>query len=225
MAALVPAQPKVFILNNNISVDNMFVRHGWLPTDHIQDADLIQFTGGADVSPIWYGEKAHRTSRPSPERDAKEMLVFTWAKDNRVPMAGICRGAQFLNVMCGGSLWQDVDGHRVCHEAIDEETGDVFMVTSTHHQMMRPAPKAEVFLTAAQSKTKERMDNTIIRALTSSEPLGDDVEGVWYNHEECLCFQPHPEYIVKDAKAGRNTDWSGRYFDYIFKYFDMRGRS
>src|ERR1700677_4699649 len=60
---------------------------------------LVVFTGGADVAPSLYGEEASRETSSYPKRDIFETIVFQKAHSLHKPKVGICRGAQFLNVM------------------------------------------------------------------------------------------------------------------------------
>jgi putative glutamine amidotransferase len=79
--------------------------------ENIKDSfDGFLFTGGHDVSPSMYGaEKKEYCGSPSPERDIMEKMIFTDAWNRDVPVFGICRGIQFINVMCQGSLYQDLE--------------------------------------------------------------------------------------------------------------------
>lgn len=81
-----------------------------------QSADAFDgflFTGGHDVSPALYGEKAlPLCGERCPERDAMEKTLFDFAAERDKPMLGICRGLQFLNVALGGSLYQDLPAQR-----------------------------------------------------------------------------------------------------------------
>jgi putative glutamine amidotransferase len=78
--------------------------------------DGLLTTGGVDVDPALYGEPrdAH-TERASPARDRAEAALTRMAIDRHVPLFAICRGAQLLNVVSGGSLLQhleDPEPHR-----------------------------------------------------------------------------------------------------------------
>ena len=66
--------------------------------------------GGEDVDPRRYGEEPLPAANVevSPRRDALEWALLTAARARRVPVWGICRGFQVLNVFFGGSLWQDL---------------------------------------------------------------------------------------------------------------------
>lgn len=77
--------------------------------------DGLVITGGADVDPAAYGHDAHpRTDSPAMDRDAWEFALLAAAMERRMPVLGICRGAQVLNVALGGTLHQhlpDLLGH------------------------------------------------------------------------------------------------------------------
>ena len=80
----------------------------------VAQLDCLLLTGGADVDPARYGEKNEpRCGRVNKERDAYEWTLLEAAKSRRLPIFGVCRGEQLLNVFFGGSLVQHVDGHGV----------------------------------------------------------------------------------------------------------------
>ncbi|MFI2201197.1 gamma-glutamyl-gamma-aminobutyrate hydrolase family protein [Streptomyces sp. NPDC020192] len=74
--------------------------------------DGLVIAGGPDVDPARYGaERSPRTGPPAPERDAWELALIDAALAAGVPLLGICRGMQLLNVALGGTLVQHLDGH------------------------------------------------------------------------------------------------------------------
>ncbi|CAL9396681.1 Putative glutamine amidotransferase [Streptomyces sp. enrichment culture] len=74
--------------------------------------DGLVVAGGPDVEPVRYGaEREPRTGPPAPERDAWELALIDAALAAGVPLLGICRGMQLLNVALGGTLVQHLDGH------------------------------------------------------------------------------------------------------------------
>lgn len=209
--------PKVCIINSSLEYVEMFKRFGWDISDDILKADLVQFTGGSDVSPSLYNSDRHPTTHCNPDRDKKEQLVFQKAYGMALPMAGICRGGQFLNVMCGGSMWQDVNHHAIhgTHLANDCETGEIFEVTSTHHQMMIPSKEGVIrVLTAQESTWRERVHNKKIIKINSEDP--EDIEALYYPAYRVFCFQPHPEFP-------NYPELASRYMGYLNKYFRLKG--
>lgn len=221
---------KVYIEGPRYGIDRMFSQEGWDVVSHFDEADLIQFTGGADVSPELYGEVPLDCVYTNPQRDEREISVFKLAVSKGKAMAGICRGGQLLNVLCGGRMWQDVNNHAIqgTHEAWDPRTGEVLQVTSTHHQQMIPTNEAIVCLLASQSTTKERWNTRsggVLKIWNAKQ--SSDTEACFYPKENAFCFQPHPEYdgyvslrkryikYVEELcfdtnKAHASTNWTGR---------------
>ncbi|MFF5145780.1 gamma-glutamyl-gamma-aminobutyrate hydrolase family protein [Streptomyces sp. NPDC013157] len=90
--------------------------------------DGLVIAGGPDVEPVRYGaEPDPRTGRPDRPRDAWELALIDAALAAGVPLLGICRGMQLLNVALGGTLVQHIDGHA--------ETPGVF-----GHHPVKPVP-------------------------------------------------------------------------------------
>lgn len=74
--------------------------------------DGLLFTGGADVDPARYGQPMAGSLDVEPDRDELEASAWAAAEARGVPVLGICRGMQAINVFSGGSILQHVDGHR-----------------------------------------------------------------------------------------------------------------
>lgn len=179
---------KIHVIDNKPEYVDMFLRNGYEVERRLLDADVLCFTGGADVSPDIYGEEQEPRTFCKPERDLKEQQIFhTYTGMKKI---GICRGAQFLNVMSGGKLHQHVEGHGRTHIAVDLRTRREMPVTSTHHQMMRLAPGANLLMSANVGHFDDKRKGY----------LDQDIEAVWYDHTQCLCFQPHPEYGHKPTE-------------------------
>lgn len=71
--------------------------------------DGMLFSGGEDVDPDLYGERKHHESvHVERERDEFELALLNSAIDHRLPILGICRGIQLINVRFGGTLYQDL---------------------------------------------------------------------------------------------------------------------
>lgn len=156
--------------------------------------DLICFTGGADVSPYLYGEE-NISSHCDPVRDEYEKQVYE-SFVGKVPMVGICRGGQFLNVMNGGKMEQHITGHRMGHQKIHgflEGGGSFVMIEDVHedhHQGMIP-----------RGQDKIEPVHTSDEGVRVLGIAGDDTpEIIWYPDTKCLCFQPHPEWGHEPTK-------------------------
>ncbi len=75
--------------------------------------DGLLLSGGADIDPASYHEeRLPFCGAIEPERDALELALTRKAMERGLPIFGICRGMQLLNVACGGSLYQDIVSQR-----------------------------------------------------------------------------------------------------------------
>jgi gamma-glutamyl-gamma-aminobutyrate hydrolase PuuD len=154
-------------------------------------ADLVIFGGGSDVNPALYGAEVHDKTYFNSDRDTADTILYTECLEKGIPMFGVCRGAQFLHVANGGSLYQDLDNHYGDHRMWDlVNKAWIDKVSSVHHQACRPnVPGGMTILATACVSTERHIDN--------SEVLnghGMDVEAFFYRDTACLGVQGHPEY-------------------------------
>jgi putative glutamine amidotransferase len=79
--------------------------------------DGLVLAGGADIDPAFYGQPAdEKTTGTVPERDAFELALARAAIERDMPVLGICRGMQLINVACGGTLLQHLPERFGHHE-------------------------------------------------------------------------------------------------------------
>jgi putative glutamine amidotransferase len=127
-------------------------------TEDIVACDGFILTGGVDVHPSFYGGKPDYENSPSSherDRDIFEAKIYTYSQLNNLPLLGICRGMQLVNVLQGGKLIQDLDNGNERHrkEEADKEhpviagsdsllyeiSGSLRgQVNSAHHQAIDP---------------------------------------------------------------------------------------
>ena len=110
-------------LRKNARYAEAIVRHGGRPllldgtaTESEQSAafaamDGLLLTGGTDIDPARYGRPNTGSVDVEPDRDALEAAAWAVAPTRSVPVLGICRGFQAINVFAGGTLIQDLPGH------------------------------------------------------------------------------------------------------------------
>jgi len=151
---------------------------------------FLVYTGGADVTPQMYlGDEemdsgwhmyCDKISGSNMRRDEEGAAAFICSD---LPMLGICRGAQFLNVCAGYKLHRHILGHGIhgTHK-IALDGGGTLDVTSTHHQCMSSEPyKFHRFL--------HRL------VLGRAGPVDEIVLFSAFGKRNLLCIQGHPEYL------------------------------
>jgi putative glutamine amidotransferase len=87
------------------------------PEEALRLIDGLMLTGGADIDPSSYGAARHpETVDTVPERDEFEIALARAAIERDLPVLGICRGMQLINVACGGTLLQHLPERFGHHE-------------------------------------------------------------------------------------------------------------
>jgi len=75
----------------------------------ISELDGLMMIGGADINPLWYNEEPlQQLQAVDPVRDVYELKLLKLASDRNIPILGICRGEQLINIAFGGTLYQDI---------------------------------------------------------------------------------------------------------------------
>lgn len=196
---------RFFIVGGDPLIKRMIEERKHIVQNTINDhTDGVVFTGGEDITPFLYGEPKLPDTHCNMLRDQREIALFKMLP-NEVRKIGICRGGQLLNVLNGGSMWQDVNYHTAQHlmridwqpveEKREEWKGrhEFAMVTSTHHQMMIPGDIGEVWASARMA-TRKIAARDKWEVNNSNDNAFEDAEVIHYWHTNSLCFQPHPEY-------------------------------
>ena len=176
MKPLIGITPMYYEPYHGIVMTNTYIsaleRNGALPillpiTDNEEEIraiferiDGIVVTGGEDIDPHMYGEENRASGTPTPIRDAADSAYVRIAIEMDLPVLATCRGTQMVNVVCGGTLYQDlhtdIEGNE--HNSVVDERwvnaqhtvdlvegtpiADLFgklniPVNSTHHQAIR----------------------------------------------------------------------------------------
>jgi putative glutamine amidotransferase len=116
------AQPDLAVRRNDLYVAAV-ARHGAVPVrldarmpvevrdEALRTMDGLLLSGGADLDPSRYGQPIAGSHDIEPDRDELEALAWQAAESRQVPVLGICRGLQAINVFSGGTILQDVAGH------------------------------------------------------------------------------------------------------------------
>lgn len=209
----------VYVVGVDRGVDKLFKGKGYTLADSEDDADAVVFTGGSDIYPFLYGENPLEYGFYNLKRDKEEIRLFKSLPPGK-PKIGICRGGQLFNVLCGGSMWQNVDGHNKgkTHPMKDFATGEIIEVTSVHHQLMIPSDQAFVIAGAQEAMKKQGEHLSISYTKEGRAKDWDDPEVLFYKNFNALCFQGHPEHPGKELEPMREY-----FFGLIKFYLDGNG--
>jgi putative glutamine amidotransferase len=180
-------------------------------TDHlVSRLDGLVLTGGPDMDPRLYGRLPGPRSTPvDPCRDAFELSVIASAEEAGMPILGVCRGAQVINVSRGGTLVLDLPqgegeahdfygyprahrSHRVLikeSSMLDELFGSTMRVNSFHHQAVDELGRGLIVTARAED---------------------DVVEGIEDRAGNILGVQWHPEWLADLAVFGWVVDRASR---------------
>jgi putative glutamine amidotransferase len=184
VVAATTAEPELNARKNALYVDCV-TRHGAaaIPLDAtatpseragaFASMDGLLLSGGSDIDPARYGRPPAGSEGIDAARDDLELAALAVADSRGVPVLGICRGLQAMNVHAGGTLLQHVDGHvgagwghgpalthplrlvpgsRLARILNPTNTGGgVLTVNSYHHQAVRASDLASAFVPAGFS--------------------------------------------------------------------------
>lgn len=188
--------------NPNIEIVDLWISNRDSIKTIIDNCDGLVLTGGLDVHPGIYG-KVQDTSRCEldPERDSLEFEIIEIALKKKMPVLGICRGEQILNVAKGGDLIvdipSDINGH-VQHKSSEGdskhfitvvESSKLYKLTQTKRTMVNSAHHQAVGKIAEEFMVSARTDDGVVEAFEWNNPE---------NKSWLMAVQWHPERLEKD---------------------------
>jgi putative glutamine amidotransferase len=165
----------------------------------------LLLTGGEDVDPSHYGaEPSTALGSVDSERDRFELALFAAARSAGLPILGICRGIQLVNVALGGTLYQDLPSER---PGPVDHNPDVARDARTHHVSLAPGSRAAQALGVDRlvpNSFHHQAIKDLAPALMASGWSDDGVieavegraAGAWL-----LAVQWHPEEMHTDVRA------------------------
>jgi len=166
---------------------------------HVEQIDSkrgsLLLHGGADISPTIYGEApifANHATEALSDRDKMEVNSVIAALKIGIPIIGICRGAQLLCALDGGTLMQHINNHvHASHTIVDKLTGEDIKSNSAHHQMMIPSKKSGANILAVDT-----IPTTGIDANEKDVIIPEVPEVVHFPQLRAIGIQGHPEWLL-----------------------------
>jgi len=119
--------------------------------------------GGEDIATEIYNESPSKygSTEKKSIRDCLEIDMFNKACDLEIPILGICRGAQLITALTGGSLVQHIVDHEGINHTVTTEDGTIMTTNSYHHQMMQPAAGNPILAYGPSTQGVDNNDNFI----------------------------------------------------------------
>lgn len=195
--------PEIFMdLFDLVSINE--INDVYLPNASCVDAVL--FGVGTDINPTLYGQHAGSyTQQPDNDRDRFEKTMFKMCENLNIPMIGICRGAQLITAMTGGSLVQHISGHAGSRHDIETVDGRTINVNSYHHQMCVPRfserrYNAQIIGHTITPRSRRYLGQEDVDLANQYEWLHLEPEVIVFGkipgstRPNCLAIQGHPEW-------------------------------
>lgn len=180
------------------------------PREAIALLDGLLLAGGADVDPATYGASSHpQTGKAYPERDTFEMSLVRAAIEQDVPVLGICRGMQLLNVALGGTLHQHLpellghDDHLRRLGTFEESDHDVELVPGSLAAMVA-GETLHVTKSHHHQGVQRVGEGLVVSGLAPRDGLVEAIE--LPGKRFVLGVQWHPEADSKSAVVGAFVD-------------------
>lgn len=178
--------------------------------DIFQRLDGLCLPGGVDVDPAHYGETRHPSlGQVDAARDTTELALARWALAADLPILGICRGIQLLNVAAGGSLYQHIPAQLSEAARHDYKLAEIAWEHPTHRVRLQRGSRLAQALGAATVQTNSFHHQAVNRVADGLQPVAwaDDgvIEGVEIPERRfVVAVQWHPEGMFStDPNARR----------------------
>ncbi len=171
----------------------------------VGSVDGVLFSGGADIDAVHFGEEnLEGLTEVDALRDEAEFMLLRAAMDRGVPILGICRGAQLLNVAFGGSLYQDLpsqySGELLSHSVLDNRHLPCHGVEVVEGSMLHKIiGKSEVEVNSRHHQAIKDIAPIFKVVARSSDGVVEAIEA--YPVHKIIAVQWHPENLATRGES------------------------
>ncbi|MDO5018722.1 MAG: gamma-glutamyl-gamma-aminobutyrate hydrolase family protein [Lagierella massiliensis] len=163
--------------------------------EFVNRIDGLILTGGADISPVFYREEATEELQETQyARDLVEMKVLKKAVDRKIPILGVCRGFQLINIFFGGTLHQDIyttfDNAFLHSDKNNKDYEYYHMITTSEGSILRRALGEEDYVNSIHHQGIKDLGTGLKVTAISSDFM---IEGIEHENLPIFATQFHPE--------------------------------
>ena len=174
----------------------------------ISQAQLIDgliLSGGHDINPYNYGqEPSQKIGEIFPERDIYEMILLEESKKRDIPILGICRGFQLINVAAGGTLYQDlslIPGNILKHNQGSNPTLKTHKIEIKENSFISSIFGKETMVNSFHHQAIDKVANDFIVVARASDGVVEAIEHKTYKF--LVAVQWHPEMLAVNCEKAR----------------------
>jgi putative glutamine amidotransferase len=164
-------------------------------------ADGIILTGGEDINPLEYNNTTNLKvcGDINYKRDTLERKLFDFALENKIPLIGVCRGMQMMNVASGGTLYGDIPTE-IGTEVIHRNNGEVYhkIALCDTSTLIFPIDTDTIMVNSWHHQGLKIMPNHLRVIARSFDGLAEAVVMDRSIHPFMIAVQFHPERLGKD---------------------------
>lgn len=170
----------------------------------LKTVDAVILTGGEDIAPSYYKEKKHpQAFDPKEDRDVSDYWLSKVAIEEDYPVLGTCRGMQMINIVLGGTLYQDLPSEYISNLVHRDPKGEDFVyhdciIMDKSSHLYKILKTEKLIVNAWHHQAVERLGEGLKITAKSSDGIieGIELEGKTF----VIGTQFHPEWHVAGDK-------------------------
>ena len=174
--------------------------------NQLKICDGLILSGGPDIHPKYFNEEFHiNLGYVDSKLDEHQIKITKMALQKDIPILGICRGNQLLNVVCGGSLYQDVEQF---HHKVLKHTQNANRHEVSHKIIIEPQSKLhqmynhEIWVNSYHHQSIKELGKNLKITSKSSDGIIESVEHIHNNF--VIGVQWHPEMMLSNPESNMN---------------------
>ncbi|WP_409291918.1 gamma-glutamyl-gamma-aminobutyrate hydrolase family protein [Peribacillus sp. SCS-37] len=168
----------------------------------VELCDGICLSGGEDVDPYYFGAEPHpKLGKVVPDRDEAELGMIRHARLRGIPIFGICRGIQVLNIALGGTIIQDIESERpksIKHTQLAPRGSASHSISiDRNSRLFRAAGRDVIRVNSFHHQAIEKIADELVVTASATDGIIEAVESRDFSKGWMSAVQWHPEDMAK----------------------------